>query len=349
MTSRKSQGFTLIELLVVIAIIGVLIALLLPAVQAAREAARRTQCVNNLKQIGLGLHNYHQTHDRFPLGMSQQFFDLTQNPPYDNWSNWSAQALLLPFLEQTAIYNTINFNWCPARAPGSAYNATAYNTKITTFMCPSDPNAGPSNINSYYFSKGTTTTATPTTSTGLFANTTCYGIRDCLDGSTNTIAFSESLAGNSASTTPYRGDGMCNVTDGSPSAQMADAWANPTAVLAGLQACSTAFPTASTSGSIYLKNNKGYRWGWGTDGYTFINTIATPNSKLYPWGACRFGCGNCGPDGSAFTNAQSYHSGGVNALMADGSVRFIKDSIAQNTWWSLGTRAGGEVIDASSY
>src|SRR5215216_5059201 len=105
----RRRGFTLIELLVVIAIIAVLIALLLPAVQAAREAARRAQCVNNLKQIGLALHNYHQTANSFPMGMSLAYDP--NNGVYQDWTDWSAHALLLPYLEQTPLYNAANFSW----------------------------------------------------------------------------------------------------------------------------------------------------------------------------------------------------------------------------------------------
>src|SRR5881628_3599217 len=103
------RSFTLIELLVVIAIIAVLIALLLPAVQAAREAARRAQCVNNMKQMGLAIHNYHSVHDVFPMGASLGMYDATGN--YYVKQNLSLHAAILPFLEQTAVYNSINFNW----------------------------------------------------------------------------------------------------------------------------------------------------------------------------------------------------------------------------------------------
>ena len=109
MKTRERRGFTLIELLVVIAIIAVLIALLLPAVQAAREAARRAQCSNNLKQIGLAMHNYHSSNDKFPQGMSQSAFALNYAGGYSGWGEWSAQAEMLPYLEQAPVYSAINF------------------------------------------------------------------------------------------------------------------------------------------------------------------------------------------------------------------------------------------------
>src|SRR5881409_2773872 len=110
-STRRSAGFTLIELLVVIAIIAVLIALLLPAVQAAREAARRAQCVNNLKQIGLAMHNYHSSNGTFPQGHSQSAHQLGYSGAYAGWTEWSAQAEMLGFMEQTPLYNQINFNF----------------------------------------------------------------------------------------------------------------------------------------------------------------------------------------------------------------------------------------------
>ncbi len=192
---RSSRfGFTLIELLVVIAIIAVLIALLLPAVQSAREAARRIQCTNNLKQIGLALHNYHAAASSFPPGAALNGVAAVPGL-YASWQpNMSAQAMMLPYLEQSPVYNSLNFSF------GAEYdlgmNSTGVLTIIAGFLCPSDPNAGRRlNTNSYYASMGTTTdymfsppmagganwmgttpNVTFTGSTGLFAEAVSYGV-----------------------------------------------------------------------------------------------------------------------------------------------------------------------------
>src|SRR3954467_6842984 len=161
----RRHGFTLIELLVVISIIAVLIALLLPAVQSAREAARRAQCINNLKQIGLALHNYHSSQDTFPIGTvyaSSRYNPA--DPQYSLWTSWSAHALMSQYLEQGAVYSSMNFSHGPTvQVSDSDFivgpnNPTVLNMKVSTFMCPSDPNVGNQNINSYAASYGATTT-----------------------------------------------------------------------------------------------------------------------------------------------------------------------------------------------
>jgi prepilin-type N-terminal cleavage/methylation domain-containing protein len=173
MSLHSRRGFTLIELLVVIAIIAVLIALLLPAVQSAREAARRAQCTNNLKQIGLALHNYHTAIDRFPMGCSKNPLfgpnDTDAQWGYGRWTGWSAQALLLGYLEQTPMYNAANFALGPGAGGqmiGSYPNSTIYNSVINSFLCPSDPNAGFDRSNSYHASIGSTTYESPINTPG---------------------------------------------------------------------------------------------------------------------------------------------------------------------------------------
>jgi prepilin-type N-terminal cleavage/methylation domain-containing protein/prepilin-type processing-associated H-X9-DG protein len=356
MSSTSRRGFTLIELLVVIAIIAVLIALLLPAVQAAREAARRSQCVNNLKQIGLGLHNYHSSTNVFPMGCSlTHLYGSPASDPcqYATWNNWSAHSLMLPYLEQGSISSSINFS-LEGPGEGTNANATAYNAKIGVFLCPSDGNAGTAgragspNINSYNGSIGTTTyvdadCVNPGDTTGVFGYRVCYGLRDTTDGSSNTIAFSEALCSPSTSLATR---GQLIMGAGNTGDQVFDVnslgWTF--LVNGGLATCQKAFVASNIS------NTHGHYWAVGSSGATLFNTVIPPNSTQYAWGGCRNWCSaSCDAADMAYSNAQSNHSGGCNFMMADGSVRFIKSTVAVATYWALGTRANGEVIDASSY
>jgi prepilin-type N-terminal cleavage/methylation domain-containing protein/prepilin-type processing-associated H-X9-DG protein len=359
----RRRGFTLIELLVVIAIIAVLIALLLPAVQAAREAARRSQCVNNMKQIGLALHNYHSTHDVFPLGASLNMYTPGN---YVAKQCWSAQALLLPQMEQNAVYNASNFYFGVDTQTGSTSyvcNSTAFMTRIAAYTCPSDPNNSGINWNqnnvtvffpcvcNYFACVGTTANFTSTgnpsvatlsdhPTTGLFGYQVCYGIRNCTDGSSNTIAFAESTVGNPNPQTRAKNVGLTSVNIPA-AALIQDASSNPTATLQGLAACDAAWNT----GGVGLYGVRGLCWGYGNMGFTMFNTIARPNS-IANWTFCGNTFSTAIP---TYSEADSQHPGGINVLMGDGSVKFIKDSINQQTWFALGTKANGEVIDASAY
>ena len=363
----------MIELLVVIAIIAVLIALLLPAVQAAREAARRAQCTNNLKQIGLGIHNYHSAIGTFPLGVSRYGLITTYN-----WDCWSGHALMLDQIEQSAMYNAINFSLGNNGANSYGYyaNSTVTGRRVSGYLCPSDPNAGSLSVLrtadnrndmldvSYLASCGTTTNSpnnTPPTnlwatqgSTGLFWWYISYGIQNVTDGTSNTVAYSEGLVSNfggsnagsvdnSGMSTNYGGTSVSGVGGAGGAAQLYDANQNPAAITAGLQACTTAIQARQG-----LSNCRGIFWEVGSLGMTMFNTIVAPNSTQYNWGDCRYTGGGY-PNDATFANANSNHPGGVNTLMADGSVRFVKSSINQATWWALGTRSNGEVISSDSY
>ncbi len=362
MKNGSRRGFTLIELLVVIAIIAVLIGLLLPAVQAAREAARRAQCTNNLKQLGLALHNYHSTHDSFPNGASVNL--SLPGPPqnYNNWNNWSCQALLLGFMEQTPLYNAANFSfavWHNTRTPlGYASNLTVFNTRVATFLCPSDGEAGKSNINSYFASVGPNTQSNGMSSInaltgqvtggsgspGLFAYSFAYGIRDCTDGSSSTLAFSEAMVGAQSGKVVRRTamTGLANVAG----SQQQNAFNNQTAVLALVNACDTTWRSGGNS-TTNTTNGIGTRWCMGVMGWTMFSTILTPNEKL--WSACRIDCPGCGVDNTHIMSATSLHPGGVNTVFGDGHVQFIKSTVNRNIWWALGTRSGGEILGSDSY
>jgi prepilin-type processing-associated H-X9-DG protein len=321
--------------------------------------------------------------DTFPMGVSKDPLwgagDTDGDWGYGRWTGWSAQALLLGYMDQLPLYNAANFALGPGAAGGmigSYPNSTIYNTVISAYLCPSDPNADYDRSNSYFASFGSTTFESPIRTSGMFAVWTCYGIRDCTDGTSNTIAFAESLTGqdnagfglggqqNTAGGTAYRGNVVTSAVDpGFPTNQGADdpngyytggvqylyASANAANVLAGLQACAT----AASSPSAAYSSMRGFTWTDGNGGWTYLNIIQTPNrDSIFPYNGCRFGCSISNPCGidSGFSYAvSSNHPGGANILMADGSVRFAKDSVSRLTWWALGTRNGGEVISADSY
>jgi len=369
MSTTSKRGFTLIELLVVIAIIAVLIALLLPAVQSAREAARRIQCTNNLKQIGLGIHNYHTANNVFPMGGSAQLNARAQGP-YE-WENYSAFALMLGYLEQSPLYNAANWMICPDTGYGYGFaaNTTAYNTKLNVFLCPSDPYSGIQNLNNYMacygtttwmpgYQSGSTTLNSSRDTTGVFTIWKSYGIQNVTDGTSNTMAFAEAIVGNGAggyagTTSPshYRGNYVFLQTGGAPTSGLVlDVSASPYAsVIADIQTCAAGF-MAAVPGSI--ADYRGYKWIIGIPGASMFNSVQTPNESIF--NGCRFGgptsCAvGCNTDSAWTVPATSTHPGGVNVSMADGSCRFVKNSISRLTWWAISTKANGEIVSSDQY
>lgn len=319
--SHARTAFTLVELLVVIAIIGILVGLLLPAVQAAREAARRMQCSNNLKQIPLAMHNYESTFRRFPSGnLVGASFSV----------GLSVHARLLPFMEQSNLYQLVDFN----NAYNHANNTNARLQTIPTFMCPSDnfsllPTTlgGP---NSYYANSGTNILAgsPPTSSSDAnFGMPECNGIfyreskvrpGDVTDGLSNTCAFSEKIAG----------DGNNGI-----STPISDTYQPGTFPANADQALRDCMAVNTNDLSKQGYSNVGAPWIQAYHSTTLYYHVLPPNTR-----SCMF------PPGRIATTAGSRHTGGVSSALCDGSVRFVSATIDLSTWRSLGTRNGGEVI-----
>ena len=338
-SSPSRRAFTLVELLVVIAIIGVLMALLLPAVQAAREAARRMQCANHIKQWVLGAHNYHGAYEAFPQGRLD---------PAVGGFRWSMQASVLPYIEQGNLYNLIDYT-----NPDSINDPKVTNAKIKICYCPSDTdnmtnsadsgNAVGHGRTNYRASGGNDTgwilsgsainiAASPEYNNGVFVTNRVVRMADITDGMSNTAFMSEARLG----------DG-----DQSKISLIGDYFeipygpADPTPPdrLQIYQACNALQPTASTPQWSYA----GRYWYIGNYATSRYNHIMPPNGK-----SCA-----CSGDGKlnvrmnykgTATTASSRHPAGVNLGLADGSVRFVPNSIDINTWWALGSRDGGEVL-----
>jgi len=329
--SRKSRpaGFTLVELLVVVSIIGILSGLLVPAVQSAREAARRTECSNNLRQLGIATMNFVSTNDCFPLGRDKPGEDV-----------WSAHARLLPYMEETPTFQQIDFS----QPPGNARHAQVCQTVVKTFLCPADRNRmnfqDQGNNNQYPWAKnnyrgnagndtGEWNATTGEQNNGIFVTAIPVRLCQVTDGISHTAMFAEAIMGDA--------DDNHIETPG-------DWFRVPLTDETALQvytACQKVTPAAGTGAQF---SRSGRNWVRGNFVTTRYNHIMPPNT----WSCVRCAAGNVGADqindNGGATTASSRHPGGVNLATADAAVHFVSNTIDIKVWQALGSRDGGELV-----
>jgi len=343
---RPTRGFTLIELLVVIAIIGILVALLLPAVQAAREAARRTSCTNNLKQITLALHNFHDSNRKFPVGSPTKTC-----PGYEHISAWQYRwgplAMLTPYMEQYNVYRSLNLDVPLYGHTGSSFgggygvhpdNQIPVRQEIGFFYCPSDRGEkieaefGATNYMGCWGRGAPTPTGTAVYDTdGLFNRYEATRFADVTDGTSNTAAFSESLlpAQGYYSTTPLLSLPTFTLTQQNKDLVMVNESSRGDPFLN--EAFCTRFGEPVARDTL-----RGRRWVDGFIWYTAYYHWWGPNSAIPD-------CAKSQPLRSLWQMARSRHPGGANVGFVDGSVHFVTETIDLDTWRALGSRDGGEV------
>jgi prepilin-type N-terminal cleavage/methylation domain-containing protein/prepilin-type processing-associated H-X9-DG protein len=337
---KLPAAFTLVELLVVIAIIGILISLLLPAVQAAREASRQLSCKNNLKQLGLGLHQYENSYKQFPgLGLQPQ-------------TSFSIQARILPFLEQQSLHSLIDFKEPLMIGKGGSVcinpiQATAAQTVIKLFLCPSETqnrefsnfiNFPTENCNSagtsYAICSGSGTGTNYDLrfpSDGLFWKDSSVRFEEIKDGTSHTLMMSESLLGSDIDT--------CGQKPENPKRQMAS-MCNQFSLnqnSPGLNGLTDPDLADIIQSATLWRGCRGSTWIWGREQVNTFSAYMPPNTSVPDMAA----------KGTGFFAAKSNHPGGVNCLFADGSVHFIENTIDLQTWRALSTRTGHELIDST--
>ena len=335
----RLRAFTLIELLVVIAIIAVLIALLLPAVQAAREAARRTQCVNNFKQLGLAMHNYHDTQGGFPIGRMGSGYNYA--PQQGQRRTWAFS--IMPYFEQSSVFNAINFS---LQFYESA-NTTVIRLQFTAFQCPSDTPSTQEPDTAYPRGKGNFAVNWGNTHYGQDDSVILSGYGYPNPWNTGPMGLQGAPLGVPFSGAPFRGNlskGIRDITDGTSNSIL----------------CSEVIMGYNAAGGVAY-DHRGDIFNDDLN-CTMFNTYTTPNSLIpdgmggtapggTPW--CAYGqAANVPPCNSvtpSFNASRSRHPGGVNTLMADGSVKFMKNTVNVVSWRALGSINGGEVLSSDSY
>jgi prepilin-type N-terminal cleavage/methylation domain-containing protein len=314
MWTRPRRGFTLIELLVVIAIIAVLIGLLLPAVQAAREAARRAQCVNNLKQIGLAIHNYESTFGSFPV--SDSHVDETRAPGTGkDSSGMSWMVGILPYLEQSAVFSAVNYNGHFPRGEGIANvgNRTIIRMRLAAYLCPSDPNNQFDQVEVWpvFGVPFAVTNYTGVLGPHRLGNSSIFsGLPDCHNYTA--YAFIE-CAGTFWRHSMYMPPTISSFTDG--------------------------LSNTIIAGEVLPKYDAFKIWALGNGSWSSthapINYRPRVNQPFNDW-----------PNQIGF---RSQHPGGSNFLVGDGSVKFLKESINRDIYAAVSTRKGGEVVSADAF
>ena len=331
----SQNGFTLIELLVVIAIIAILIALLLPAVQQAREAARRTQCKNNLKQIALGMHNYESTNNALPPSMAIV-------PTITSNASWSIHGRLMPFMEQVNLYSQIDLSKAWGNFP------IISNYRVPVYVCPSDPKSD---------------RARDTGTNGIFLMPTCYGF----NFGTWMVYNPTTGQGGDGITFPNSKIRISSITDGTSNTLLASevhAWTAytrnggpPSTTVPGNTATVALYAASGLKDRILPATQDGTghtEWANGHSHHSGFTTTLTPNSNVIfidagvtyrntDYASRQEGSNTTSVSYSA-VNSRSYHTGIVQSALCDGSVRAFSSNIDLSIWRALGTRDGGEVL-----